>query len=244
MEPIEELLVRIMNLLADEFKGKLILKGGMLIRLLGSPRETQDLDYAWIRTKRRAQFAKEIEKALKKLGNINIENILENSRGVVIDGLDLDNKNKFKIEINVVKNINLPPETRNTARLADKYSLEGRMISTMALPENFSHKIAAAMERGLARDFYDIMELEGITSFDDQTLSERFAKLEINRKKPIKVTPKEGAKLLRDRMQSLSAEQIRQELSTWLTPERLVGIRDAMLMAVHRICQQIEKMKA
>jgi len=193
MDPIEPLLTRLMNCLAEQFKGQLLLKGGMLFRLLGSPRATADLDYVWVRTKKRNFLAQEIKQALDELSGIKIENISSNSRGVFLEGLDEISKNKFKIEINVVKKINLPPETRNTALLADKYALEGRMIATMALAENFSHKIAAAIERGLARDFFDILEAEGITDFDAKTLLERFSKIEIDRQKGRKISPAEGA---------------------------------------------------
>ncbi len=244
MEPVELLLTRLMNFLADRFKGKLILKGGMLFRLLGSPRETIDLDYAWIRTQKRDQFGKEIKEALEKSAQVKIESISPNSRGIFLNGIDLNSKNKFKIEINVVKKLNLPPETRNTAPLADKYSLEGRMIATMALPENFSHKIAAAIERGLARDFFDITQTEGVTDFDPLTLKERFAKLQIDHKPAIKVSAKQGAGLLRSRMESLSEAQIQQELSDWLKPERLVGLGETMRMAINRVCRRIEAMES
>lgn len=232
-----------MNLLADQFKGKLILKGGMLLRLLGSTRETSDLDYAWIRTKKRNQFAEDIRDALEKLGDVKIDKISSHSRGIVLEGSDLRSKHQFRIEVHVVKKLNLPPETRNTAALADKYSLAGRMIATMALPENFSHKVAAAIERGLARDFFDIMEAEGITDFDIPTLRRRFSRIEINREKSRKISATEGARLLRSRMESLNEEQIRQELAAWLRPERLVGLRDAMRMSVNRVCRQIEGME-
>jgi hypothetical protein len=166
VETIEKLLVRVMNLLAEQFKGQLILKGGMLLRLLGSPRETADLDYVWIRTQKRNHFAEKIKATLKQLDGINIENISSNSRGVFLDGIDLNSKNKFKIEINI----------------------------------------------------------------------------EIDRQRPRKISAAEGAKLLKSRLESLNEEQIQQELSTWLKPERLLGLRQGMLMSVNRVCRSIEGM--
>ena len=65
MQTPDALLARLINHLAEEFKNQLILKGGMLLRLLNSPRATQDLDYVWLRTKKRNVFAEEIKNRLK-----------------------------------------------------------------------------------------------------------------------------------------------------------------------------------
>ena len=88
MKTPEELLARLMNTLAQTFKNELILKGGMLLRLLNSPRGTQDLDYVWIRTKKRTLFADEIKKTLEQMEGIQVTNVHANSRGIFIRVFD------------------------------------------------------------------------------------------------------------------------------------------------------------
>lgn len=57
----ESLMIRLINLLADAFPGRAILKGGMELRLLQCPRHTNDLDYIFIPFTSKTEIGNESE---------------------------------------------------------------------------------------------------------------------------------------------------------------------------------------
>ncbi len=44
----QQLLARVLDLFAQKFDRKAVLRGGMVLRVLGSPRLTNDLDYVFV----------------------------------------------------------------------------------------------------------------------------------------------------------------------------------------------------
>lgn len=243
MKAPEKLLARLINYLAEKYKNQLILKGGMLLRLLNSPRETQDLDYAWIRKKKRNIFAQELKSTLEQLDGIKVTDVATNSRGIFLEISDQRTDQKAKIEINVVTAIHLPPKPMTTASLANPFSLKAQIVSTMDLSEAFSHKIAAALERDLMRDLYDLMQMEPLTSFDEKTLKDRLSELEINRAKPKLVSMKEAAHRLKLKLDALTGKKIKEELSASMPNEQLVGLDIIIRASISRIIQRLEAME-
>jgi predicted nucleotidyltransferase component of viral defense system len=246
MKTPDRLLARLINCLADQFKDELVLKGGMQLRLLNSPRRTQDLDYAWKRAGSRKFFAKKIKVSLEKLSGIKVsplEDEVFTSRGFILDVEDDGNKEKAKVEINVVKAFHQNPQPLATTPLANQFNLEIKIVSSLALPEAFSHKLAAAIERGLARDFYDLTQFEPLTSFDETTLKARLSKLSIDRQRFTSVSPQQASALLKKRFQELSEERIEQELSGLLDEAQMRGIRTIMAACTGRIAAQLEAMQ-
>jgi len=236
----EEFIAKILNFLAEKYKSQLILKGGMLLRLLKSPRETQDIDYCWIRTKKRNLFAQELKKNLEQLEGIRVTDMTANSRGVFLDVVDESSGDQIKIEINVETSTHLPPKPMTTAQISTLYSLKPQIVTTMDLSEAFSNKIAAALERDLARDLYDLMQLEAMTPFDEATLKDRLSRLEIGRAKPRSVSRKEAVKLLKARLDALTEKKIKEELGATLSPEYLVGLFPVIRASVGRLIQRME----
>lgn len=239
MQMPEELLARLINYLADTYKNQLILRGGMLLRLLGSPRGTQDLDYSWIRTKKRNLFAQELKTSLEQLQGIQVADVKSNSRGVFLQVLDRPSEQQAKVDISVVASLNLPSEPMTTAALSNKFFMKPHIVSTMNLSECFSNKIAAALERGLARDFYDLVQLEPLASFDEATLKQRLSRLEIGRAKPIAVTLKEATAMLTTKMDTLNSKKLNDELASTIPPAQLVGIETIIRACVFRIIQKM-----
>ena len=242
MKAPEELMAKVMNALAEKYKNSLILKGGMLLRLLNSPRATQDLDYCWIRTKKRDIFAQEIKATLEQLAGIVVTGIQANSRGIFLDILDQNSGEKTKLEINVEKSTYLPPKPLTNSGLTNLYSLKPQIIATMDLSEAFSHKIAASLERNLVRDLYDLMQFEPLTPFDETTLRARLSNLEINRAKPKKISLKEASKMLQDKISSLTQKKIVDELSAVFPREQIVGLDMLIRASVGRIIQRLESL--
>ena len=239
MNKREELLARLMNFLAEKFKNQLVLKGGMLLRLLNRPREAGDLDYAWIRTKKRNLFAQEIKSALETLDGIQVPGVQANSRGIFIEVADKSSDQTARIEISVAESFSRPPQPMTTASLSQPYSLKPQVVATMDLAEALSNKIAASIERNQIRDLYDLMLMEPLTPFDEATLRLRLSKIEIGRSKPKQITPREATEILTQRMQSLTGERI-QELTALIPDQSLQGMELIIKASLSRIIQKIE----
>lgn len=239
MKQNEELLVRLLGELAVQFKNELILKGGMLLRLLNSPRSTQDLDYIWIRTKKRTLFAEDLKIFLESLGDIKVPDVKANSRGIFIEVLHPSSGLKAKIEISVEKSTGKNPKPLSTALLARLYSLQPHIITTMDLSEAFAHKIAASLERNLVRDLFDLSQLEPLTSFDQKILQERLSHLAIARAKPRKVDMPEAVEMLKNKMESLTEKRMRDELSATLPEDQLAGLELVIRAAISRLIQKM-----
>lgn len=240
MKTTEELLVRIINALAETLRGKLVLKGGMLLRLMNSPRLTQDVDFALISNESRRVLVEPIKKTLLGIGGVSLGEIRLNSRGIFVEVLDSSSELRVLVEISLVPKTNLAPEPLSTGVLARQYSLEGRMISTMAQPEVFAHKIAACLEREVARDIYDLSVLEPMGPFDKKTLRDRLSQLSVNRAKPIQIDFAQAARLLRTRLNNLTEKKLISEVYPLIPPDYRPGLLLLIRACVSRIVQRME----
>lgn len=239
----EEILARMLTQLADKFKNALILKGGVLLRLLNCPRSTQDLDYVWVRSKKRKLLGEEIQKALEEIEGLEVTDVQANSRGVFVEVQERAGGQKAKIEVQVVAATRLPSKPLSSAPLTRPYALPTRIVATMDLAEAFSHKIAEILERSLVRDLYDLAQLEPLSPFDPDALKERLSRLEIGRSKARKVEIAEAANRLVEKAERLSREKIEAELSGQIPADQLPGLDLLIRAAVSRIARRMESIK-
>ncbi len=242
MKTPEELLTKVMNLLGEKYKEILILKGGMLLALYQSPRSTRDVDFVLLSKKSRKIWRDLFSQTLESEG-IKVKKINLNSRGIFLDIEDEAKTQQAQIEVNIKTSTHLPPEPISTAPLAKKYSLSGRIISSMAIPEAFSHKIAATLERDVMRDLYDLSQLEALGSFDVETLKQRLSELAINRARPKSVSMKEAAQLLKEKLAVVEQKKIETELYPLLPLEFRPGVLGIIRATVSRIIQKMENLE-
>lgn len=236
----EKLLVKIIHRLSEKFKDRLVLKGGMLLRLLNSNRSTQDVDYVFLSKVSKKILVVELREALAEIEEITLLDTRLNSRGIFFDLISKEEPDqKLQVEISVKPTLHLPPEPLATTVLANQYALMGRVISTMALPEAFAHKIAATLEREVMRDLYDLSILEPLCHFDHETLQERLQSLTIRRQKPRKVDWQEASVLLQSRSDDLSAERVKKELFPLLPPHQQQGILPIIKASVERVISRM-----
>ncbi len=241
MKNREEMLVRIIHALSEKFRSHLVLKGGMLLRLLNCPRSTQDVDYVWLSTESKKVLGKAIEEVLKAMPEITITTVTLNSRGIFIDVAATDAPEMLaKIEIDVKPSLNLPSEGISTVALANLYALTGRIVSTVALPEAFANKIAATLERDVARDLYDLCQFEPLCPYDLPTLQKRLAKIEINRAKPKAISFAEAALLMKQKMEGITESALSQTLYPLLPENQRQGLVPIIRAAVARVVQRLE----
>lgn len=240
----EELLIKLIHFLSGKIKEKILLEGGMLLRMFNSPRSTQDIDYFLISDESKKVLVVEFEKILSQFNDAKISTINLNSRGIFIEmeGLDKD-AGKIIIEFIVVPSVNMPSEHVSTFALSSQYSLTGRVVATIALPEAFSHKIAACIERRSVRDLYDISIFSNLCDFDINTLLNRFEGLSINRKKPQKMSPSKAADVLESRVRELNEEALRDELYPLIPPEQQAGLLYLIKASVMRVVQRLRQNK-
>ena len=236
----ERLLLELIHFLSEKFKERLVLEGGMLLRLLGNPRYTQDIDYFFISKKSKKELAAEVRKALESLDFVKIISISLNSRGIFceLEGLT-PNSGRVMLEISVVSSLHTPTEQFSTAALSNQYSLGGRIISVISMPEAFANKIAACIERNNLRDLYDLSVFEPLSFFDVDTLLERLEKVSVERKRPRKMTAKEANEVLLKRANDLTEKRLHDELYPLIPEENRAGLVLIIKAAVMRIAQRI-----
>lgn len=234
----EQFLIWLMGHITDTFGPKAILRGGMILRLLDSPRPTHDLDYSFTGYDSKKEIIKPIIDSLKPYNQIKVTYKLHSTNAHF--DLKLDNKNgQFHIvlEVNIIDNC----ETTviSTGQTSKEYLLEPKLILTMKPEIALANKLAACIERSLIRDLYDAYYFYRFMSIfpDITTLSQRLKKLNYIDKKLRKTCPKtlsikEFCDLLSKKSLSLDEKSIKEGLPT-LSPSLLPGlhlkIRSALL---------------
>ena len=207
------------------------------MRLYKGPGSTQDVDFVLVSQESKKVLQPLLLKALQKIEGLHITHLDLNSRGIFIEVAD--DREKALIEISIRSEMALPPEPLSTAFLSQKYAFSARVVSTMALPEAFAHKIAASLEREVCRDLFDLSQLEAMGSFDVQILQKRLSQLSLNRSKPIAMTFSQTADFLRNRAESLTQKTIERELHPLLPLHYRVGILAIVKASVLRIAQRL-----
>lgn len=148
----DQFFVYLLHLITSEFGSEAVLKGGMVLRLLGSTRKTLDIDYTFVPYSSKKDILKRVEELFSRINEIDYH-IKVNSKAIRIN-LSF-NELRAQIEINVAKE--LKSEVISTASILDEtMSLAPRIIKIMSLDIALANKLAAWNERRLLRDLYDI----------------------------------------------------------------------------------------
>jgi predicted nucleotidyltransferase component of viral defense system len=240
MKNREELLLKVMYIMSEHFKDRLVLEGGMLLRLHNSPRETQDIDYLLVSEKSKKVLAKEIEGLLSKKEELSVTNINLHSRGIFID-IESTEKPIVKgaLEVNVVPKLFKSPTSVSSMVLAQQYMISSRVITTMGLSEAFAHKIAAALQRDSIRDLYDLTFFEPLCSVDLEVLRKRLSHLSIKRQKERTVSMSEAKERLLAKAEALTDKKVKKELGAWLPQESLEGMATMIHSTIVRLVQKL-----
>lgn len=245
MRDREELLLRIIHHLAERFRTRIALEGGMFLRLMGGPRSTQDVDFVLLSRDSKKVLAPRLRKLLGEIEGVRILSVKMNSRGIFIDVESTDARPiRASVEIGVQASLRLPAESASTSALAGAHALGGRMVTTIALAEGFTNKIAAALERNNLRDLYDLMQFESMGRYDAGSLQQRLDHLSIGRGRPRAVSFSEAATLLRERAAKMSEARLEQELYPLIPSEEQRGLLRRIQIALGRIASQLEAAEA
>jgi len=234
-QEIEELLSQIINLFADEFGKRAILRGGMVLRLLDSPRFTNDLDYVFVPYKSKNDITKAVLVALGKLEGVTVAHSLNSKclRCVV-------KKNDITVQIEAKVDKSCKVEVVSTAALSKLYNQTPRVINVMAYDVALANKLAAWYERRLVRDLFDVyLFLSMGISPDKRVLSQRLKKPIFSRRVKTSRKPSDVdtfIRFLKEEVSDLSAQDVSHELSAIFPRIELPGlelkIRKAIMTAL------------
>ena len=153
----EALLSWIVDFFAQKFGNSAILKGGMSLRLMHSPRYTNDVDYIFIPFDSKKDAKTLVEEALSLVEGLKY-NTTMNSKAlrIIVDYAG----QQAQIEINV--EMECPSIPMSSSLLSTPYGYPARIIRVMEPGVAFAHKIAAWNERELMRDLYDVYQYESL----------------------------------------------------------------------------------
>lgn len=224
-QPQQALIARVLDLLAQQFDKHAVLRGGMVLRILGSPRFTNDLDYVFIPYKSKNDIVADLVACLQSIPGATVSHALNSKclRALVtVDGITIQVEAKVAMSARTA--------LASTRLLSRQYNLPPRMICIVDLDEALANKIAAWNERRLIRDLYDIWFFlqMGILP-DTDTLAKRLKKPAYSASVS-KADYFGGSSLpefyefLRQHVAQLSDQMIRAELSDYLPPDDLEGL--------------------
>ncbi len=235
-----DLFLWVMHRFASKFDQHAVLKGGMALKLLDSPRSTTDIDYVFVPYASKNDVLSEIEAVFEELEDATVDVALHSKMLRV--RLQVDDA-RIQIEVNVAERCPaIPMATGNFAREQGQPS---QIVSMMHFDTALAEKLAAWNERRLMRDLYDCyflvqrlgarIDLERL----DQRLSKVDSRLPTLRKKR-QMTRGELARELERLTESLEPERLDEELGPLLPTEELAGLAPRLRVTVSKIVEWLE----
>jgi predicted nucleotidyltransferase component of viral defense system len=221
----QALLARVLDVFAQKFDKQAVLRGGMVLRILGSPRFTNDLDYVFVPYRSKKDILGEILECLRTIDGAKLEHSI-NSKCLrvflTVDGTTVQIESKVAMHVKTT--------TASTRLLSTDFNLPPRLIHVVDLDVALANKMAAWNERRLVRDIYDIWFLIRMNARPDEpTLRERLAKSAYSSRVKAKDfftgrTCAEFYDFIRDAVSHLDENQIREELADYLPPAETQGL--------------------
>jgi predicted nucleotidyltransferase component of viral defense system len=236
MDKEQELLAKVLDLFARRFDKKAVLRGGMVLRVLGSPRLTNDLDYVFVPYKSRKDIVKEVIGCLESIPGAQVTHSLNSKCLRVVLTVE---QVAIQIEAKVAMTVNT--DLASTRLFSTKYNLPQRMIPVVRYSDALANKMAAWNERRLIRDLYDTWFFLQMNILPDaKTLEARLADVCYSRlvKKEDYFkgrTVKEFYEFLRNHASKLSDADIAKELSDYLPQDQIQGMSMLFRSALARL---------
>ena len=235
----EGLFVWVMHCFASRFDQHAILKGGMALRLLDSPRSTTDIDYVFVPYTSKREIAGEVEAALGELEDAHVEIALHSK--MMRATVQVDDA-RIQIEINVATRCAAVPMA--TGSFARSQGQPSQIVAVMQFDTALSEKLAAWNERRLLRDVYDCYFLAHRLGarIHFETLDHRLSKVESRlpalrtRKRMTRI---DLARELGSFVDGLTAESVESELAPVLPPEEVAGLVPRIRATVSRLVEEL-----
>jgi len=220
----EKLLVRVMDLFARKFDRRAVLRGGMGLRILGSERLTNDLDYVFMPFKSKKDIVEGVISALREIEGAKIEYSLNSKCLRVVLSVD-----DVSIQIEAKVAMEVPVQIISNKELAIKFNLQPRLIPVVEYSVALANKMAAWNERRLIRDVYDIwFYLTMGIKPDIKTLKERLKKPSYSKLVPredyFRGSVEQFYDFLRMNIRDITDRDIEKSLGDYLKKEDMSGL--------------------
>lgn len=225
IEKEQQLLARVLDLFAQRFDKKAVLRGGMVLRVLGSPRLTNDLDYVFVPYKSKKDIVDEILTCLRSIEGADLNYSLNSKCLRVVLTV---NQTTIQVEAKVA--LDVETTTTSTRLFSSQFDLPPRIIHVVDTNVALANKLAAWNERRLVRDIYDIWFLLQMNATPHTpTLEKRLRRSAYSRLVKAQDyfsgrTCSEFYDFIRTKVAELSEEQIVNELADYLSPEETNGL--------------------
>jgi len=224
-----------MHRFSEVFEDHAVIKGGMALRLLDSPRHTMDIDYVFVPFTSKKEIIGRIEKVLRELDGAQID--LSMHSKILSAELRVDEA-AIKIEANVATSCESVPMA--TGGFAHTIGQPSQVVRIMDPDHALAHKISAWNERRLLRDLYDCYFLVSRAGArpDLATIDLRLAKFESHRpglRKTRSMTRGQLVDELHQTAENLSDESLSAELTGLLPPEEFAGLTLRIRSALEKI---------
>ena len=236
IEKEQELLAKVLDLIAQRFDRKAILRGGMMLHILGSPRFTNDLDYLFVPYKSKKDIVADIVDCLSAIDEATIETSLNSKCLRVVIATPA-----ATIQVEIKTAMEAKTTTASTRLFSAQHNLPQRLIRVLDYPVALANKMAAWNERRLIRDIYDTwFYLQMNITPDPDVLNQRLQKPNYS---PL-VKPANYFKgqslsefydFLRNHVAHLTDKDIQQELADYLPPEEIPGLAMQFRAALARL---------
>ncbi len=233
---IEALLATAMDVIARRFDKHAVLRGGMVLRVLGCERLTNDVDYVFVPFASKKDISDELVGALQGIEGASVTHSM-NSKCLRI----VVSRRDVAVQIEVKTSKDIPVRVVSNRELARQYGLPPRLIPVVDYPVALADKMAAWNERRLVRDLYDIWFYLRMGVQPDRTLLEkRLAKPAYSRLVKSSSyfngrTVEDFYAFLREAAQQLTESQVEAELSDYLPVEELAGMAMRIRAALVRL---------
>lgn len=225
MEEQQRLLAEVLDLFARRFDKHAVLRGGMVLRILGCERLTNDLDYVFVPYRSKKDITGDVLEALRSLLGVTLSHTL-NSKCLRVSIV----RGEVSIQVEAKTALEVNSQTLSTGSLARLFNLPPRLIRVVDYPVALADKMAAWNERRLMRDLYDMwFFLRMGVRPDESQLSGRLRKPEYSRL--VKTSEHFNGKtvedfygFLRTYANALSDTAIAAELKDFLRADELAGL--------------------
>ena len=221
----QKLLARVLDLFAQRFDQNAVLRGGMVLRVLGSPRLTNDLDYVFVPYTSKKEIVDDVLVCLHSIDGAHIEHSLNSKCLRVVLTVD-----GTRIQVESTVAVDVESDTTSTRMFSQQFDLPPRLIHIMELSVALSNKLAAWNERRLIRDLYDVwFLLQMSVTPDHATLAERlknpnYSPLVDSDDYYAGDSPPDFYDFIRAKVATYTDDDIHDGLSDYLTDEEIVGL--------------------
>ena len=224
-EEEEKLLAQILDIFAQKFDKKAILRGGMVLRILGSTRFTNDLDYLFVPYASKKDIVQEILNSLTTIEQASLSHSI-NSQCIRV----VVKTPAATVQVEVKVAMEAKTSVGSTRLFSALYQLPPRLIPVMDYQVAPAHKMAAWNERRLMRDVCDIwFYLQMGVRPEEEILQERlrkprYSKLVGQEARFSGESTQAFYEFLRTHVTTLTDKMVANEMADYLPPEELPGL--------------------